>query len=216
MPLRTGTKCLPHRQLPTARGLVLHDSHAEIHAIRAFNRYLLEECRSMLLLRRRECGRAPNGVLHNQELHESPMLQRTSQNKHQPFSIRDGVSIYLYCSKAPCGDASMELLMQEMEDSTPWTRKDEVAAVPGELHEDCLPNGMEKSESVLPSLQGRGFFSDLGVVRRKPCTTTPTPNSDSRALMMDTARPDAPLTLSSFPAHPSLQHIPDRSRGSKQ
>ncbi|EEQ83761.2 tRNA-specific adenosine deaminase [Blastomyces dermatitidis ER-3] len=46
--IATGAKCLPSSQISQCRGMVLHDSHAEILAIRAFNNWLLEECKSLL------------------------------------------------------------------------------------------------------------------------------------------------------------------------
>ncbi|OJD22836.1 hypothetical protein ACJ73_05813 [Blastomyces percursus] len=46
--LVTGAKCLTFSQINQCRGMVLHDSHAEILAIRAFNHWLLEECKSLL------------------------------------------------------------------------------------------------------------------------------------------------------------------------
>ncbi|OJD17025.1 hypothetical protein AJ78_02869 [Emergomyces pasteurianus Ep9510] len=46
--IATGAKCLPSTQINQCQGLVLHDSHAEILAIRAFNHWLLEECKSIL------------------------------------------------------------------------------------------------------------------------------------------------------------------------
>lgn len=75
----------------------------------------------------------------------------------QPFSLKESVRIFMYCSEAPCGDASMELTMNAQEDATPWTR---------------VLSADEKQ------LSGRGDFSRLGEVRRKP------------------ARADAPATLS--------------------
>lgn len=45
---RTGAKCLSSSQINQCQGMVLHDSHAEILAIRAFNHWLLEECKSIL------------------------------------------------------------------------------------------------------------------------------------------------------------------------
>lgn len=57
----------------------------------------------------------------------------------------------MYSTCAPCGDASMELCMAEQEDSTPWT-------VP--------PPDETKDQPTL--LDGRAYFSVLGVVRRKP------------------------------------------------
>ena len=45
--LATGMKCLPHSKIPHANGNVLHDSHAEVLAIRAFNRFLVDECEEL-------------------------------------------------------------------------------------------------------------------------------------------------------------------------
>lgn len=56
----------------------------------------------------------------------------------------------------------MEITMAAQEDSTPWQEP------------SLLPN----SNGDIPTLHGRGYFSALGAVRRKP------------------SRPDAPLTLS--------------------
>ncbi|PGH08347.1 hypothetical protein GX51_01173 [Blastomyces parvus] len=46
--LVTGAKCLSLSQINQCRGMVLHDSHAEILVIRAFNHWLLEECKLLL------------------------------------------------------------------------------------------------------------------------------------------------------------------------
>jgi len=133
-----------------AQGRCLYDWHAEVVALRAFNHYLLQECdalasdpsSSSYFVRR--TGRALACGASNQ------------YNRH-PFAIQDDVKIYMYCSEAPCGDASMELIMAAQDDATPW-----------EKPADTDSNG----------LTGRGYFSELGVVRRKP------------------ARGDAPQTLS--------------------
>lgn len=134
-------KCLPATQ-PTliASGTVLHDWHAEILAIRAFNHFLLQECY----------------VLASSPGYESPVLRRRGDDVllkssgQQPFTLHDGVRLMMYCSEAPCGDASMELVMEAQEDATPWPVEDVV-------------------DSIRPGLLGRGSFSQLGVVRRKPC-----------------------------------------------
>lgn len=174
-PSSTGTKCLPHRQLSTARGLLLHDSHAEILAIRAFNRFLLEECRSLLLTRRKACAEVHHSqTSSSKEIFEaSPILQRTKKIDEQdispPFSIRDNISIYLYCSKAPCGDASMDLLMESSDDTTPWEAVARADKICNDIpHPEGLP--LDEPEPFTPPLEGRGFFGDLGIVRRKPCT----------------------------------------------
>ncbi|KAK4900978.1 hypothetical protein LTR27_002161 [Elasticomyces elasticus] len=175
--LATGMKCLPHAKLPLAHGNVLHDWHAEILAIRAFNRWLLDECDELV---RKGKESESRWVAWRQEFdgEKSRSAQATAVEhplepdaaKHQcsdtdrdagedwqgqPFSLQDDVRIHLYVSDAPCGDASMELTMAAQSDSTPWTSQ------PSE--DDML---------------GRGNFDRLGVVRRKP------------------ARPDAPATLS--------------------
>ena len=68
----------------------------------------------------------------------------------QPYTIRPEIRIHMYCSEAPCGDASMELVMDRQDDATPW---------PVRCGGDANPNC---------GMLGRGHFSELGVVRRKP------------------------------------------------
>ena len=75
-----------------------------------------------------------------------------------PFALKDDVRIHFYTSEAPCGDASMELTMAAQADASPW------------------PDETPEHDRIL--LNGRGHFSRLGVVRRKP------------------SRADAPLSLS--------------------
>ena len=135
-------KCLPAAKVLQAAGSILHDWHAEIITMRAFNQFLLRECihlvnspdNSSAVIRRRE----------TRELSES--------HGFQPFTIREDVKIHMYCSEAPCGDASMELVMGAQEDPTPWP----TASVFG-----------VKSHTEV--LKGRASFSELGIVRRKPC-----------------------------------------------
>ncbi|KAK5122234.1 hypothetical protein LTR85_004144 [Meristemomyces frigidus] len=76
---------------------------------------------------------------------ESGSCSTQRQVRKPPFAVLDDVQIHMYCSEAPCGDASMELTMAEQEDATPWTQP------PAE-----------------DSMLGRGNFDQLGVVRRKP------------------------------------------------
>lgn len=75
----------------------------------------------------------------------------------QPFTVHEHVKIYMYCSEAPCGDASMELTMYAQDDATPWPVPSEDAS------------SIEESTELL---EGRGYFSQLGIVRRKPCIFT--------------------------------------------
>ncbi|KAL9044777.1 MAG: hypothetical protein Q9214_002106 [Letrouitia sp. 1 TL-2023] len=150
--LGTGMKCLPAKDISNAKGAILHDFHAEIVAIRAFNHFLLQESLKL--------AKAPS--------FNSPFLRRrldqelSASNGFQPFSLHSDLKICMFNSEAPCGDASMELVMEAQKDATPWPVADS--------------NGNNLSAPAL--LKGRGSFSELGIVRRKP------------------ARADSPLTLS--------------------
>lgn len=147
--LATGTKSIPVSALSKCKGLILHDCHAEILALRGFNYWLLAEIRRML----------------DSESYESIWLEFTSpgdgahSSSHKwspfPFRLREGVQVSLFSTEAPCGDASMELLMNATEaagrDITPWPVT------------TAVPN---ISTPQLPP--GRGCFSNLGALRRKP------------------------------------------------
>ncbi|PHH81725.1 hypothetical protein CDD82_73 [Ophiocordyceps australis] len=145
--LATGMKCLPASKLPLADGNILHDWHAEVLAIRALNRLLLDEC-----------DRVRKGV-QNAGLVEWSEGVGCQQSCRRPFKIKPGIRLHMYCSEAPCGDASMELTMAAQQDASAWD----------------LPRDAQGLDLCLP---GRQYFSQLGIVRRKP------------------ARGDAPETLS--------------------
>ncbi|KAL1907522.1 hypothetical protein Sste5344_006713 [Sporothrix stenoceras] len=93
-------------KLSQSKGIGIHDWHAEVLALRAFNRFVLQECRDVLL-----------------QGDESPFVQfraksdETAKNKDgvddawngQPFEWREDVSLHMYCSEAPCKiDAPMK------------------------------------------------------------------------------------------------------------
>jgi len=165
-------KCLPKSKIPNAKGVVLHDCHAEIVAIRTFNRFLLDEC----------------ALLAQDSLATSLFVERRSvdqvdEESPQPFTIKDNVSIHMYCSEAPCGDVSMELVMQAQEDATPW----EVRPLPQEHSEGVSNNSAAE-------MKGRGNFSELGIVRRKPGKFNPSCRRKNSHKSL--ARSDAPLSLS--------------------
>ncbi len=136
--LATGTKCLSASMLPRCKGLVLHDCHAEVLALRGFNYWLLAEVQQIL--------RSPS--------YQSPYLDMDVDGKasdspqEPPFKVKDDISIHFLTTEAPCGDASMELLMDSFasDAATPWAVDDSTSTI----------------------LQGRGHFSLLGYVRRKP------------------------------------------------
>jgi tRNA-specific adenosine deaminase 1 len=163
-------KCLPLNKLAVAKGNILHDWHAEVVAIRAFNRYLLDECVRISS----PPYPASDYIRHRNHEEQTP----------QPFTIRDDVSIHMYCSEAPCGDASMELTMAAQADATPWTSapptlQEAASTSPSEPPSPSSQMTSDPAQSNEPSaLRGRSNFSHLGVVRAKP------------------SRPDAPPTLS--------------------
>jgi tRNA-specific adenosine deaminase 1 len=122
--------------------MVLHDSHAEVLALRALNRFLLSEVYAVLQKRDVQYV-SPFVSFRDIEVNQSP----ENACPHQPFEIRRNVSIWMFSTEAPCGDASMEVLMAEKEgDIEPWNKELDGTDV----------------------LQGRGYFSALGHVRRKP------------------------------------------------
>ncbi|KAH6633562.1 tRNA-specific adenosine deaminase [Boeremia exigua] len=137
-------KCLPQNKLTAAHGNVLHDWHAEVVAVRTFNRFLLEEC-----LRISD----PLSHSHSDILQQRP--RGVTDDEPQRFTIAEDVQIHMYCSEAPCGDASMELTMDAQDDATPWT------SAPPTITSEALPDSAG-------ALRGRSNFSLLGAVRCKP------------------------------------------------
>jgi len=185
----TGMRCLPASKVSMAEGRTLHDWHAEIVALRAFNYYLLKECSALassspvtsLFIRRRTS-------------------EEFSRASFQPFAIKDDVRIFMYCSEAPCGDASMELIMAAQDDATPWTKP------------------IQAPDSAMT---GRGYFSELGVVRRKPARgdapeTMSKSCTDKLALRQCTSTLSSIMSLLIHPGNayieaivlPESQHVP--------
>ncbi|TRX89990.1 hypothetical protein FHL15_009091 [Xylaria flabelliformis] len=172
-----GMKCLPSSKLSQARGNVLHDWHAEVLAIRAFNCFVLDECRALAsgskssspFIRHRnsiEINPSPDCVGNKCDGHE-----KEGSWHSQPFTWREDVLLHMYCSEAPCGDASMELTMASQADATPWA----IPTSPSQGLPSSPTSTLLEPEALLP---GRAYFSQLGIVRRKP------------------SRGDAPPTLS--------------------
>lgn len=185
--------------MPRCEGQVLHDCHAEMLALRAFNRWLVEQCVAMgweeeeeeresdtrerkgngEQERRKDKEEADGGIATQlpPDLSVSSIpeelgklfLQRTGT--FPPFRLRPGTAIWLYCTVCPCGDASMENCMALQADATPWPLS---PTNPTNAPDPAMPTASPPP----PLLSGRAHFSALGTVRRKP------------------ARADAPPTLS--------------------
>ncbi|BCR83516.1 tRNA-specific adenosine deaminase [Aspergillus chevalieri] len=148
----TGAKCLSASQIPQCRGLVLHDCHAEILAIRAFNYWLLNESRGVL-------AQQPSPYVRNRQHSDS------ENGDWPPLELHPDIKIYMYCTCAPCGDASMELCMAAQEDPTPWELP---PPAPAPATTPASTNADKDDTTKEASLIGRAHFQLLGVVRRKP------------------------------------------------
>ncbi|KAK7914594.1 hypothetical protein PG985_012297 [Apiospora marii] len=216
--LATGMKCLPQAKLPFARGNVLHDWHAEVLAIRAFNRFVLDECKLLA-----EGGpEAESLFLRRRRVDELELLQSSTTTTPwcgQPFTWREDVKLHMYCSEAPCGDASMELTMAAQADATPWEVPSPVATPTADTATTTTTTPRADSPPVAPVLPGRAYFQHLGVVRRKPArgdapTTLSKSCSDKLALRQCTSLLSSTASLLVSPTHaylttlilPSSQH----------
>lgn len=133
--------------------------------MRAFNHFLLQECRNILT----DAVDSPYLCLRT----TTEADVDTPGRSHALFVWRDDVTLHMYCSEAPCGDASMELTIAAQEDAAPWE-----APLSKQMMEKKGLSPLPSEGTPDLSLLGRACFSHLGVVRRKP------------------ARPDAPPTLS--------------------
>ncbi|KAI9817731.1 MAG: hypothetical protein M1826_001487 [Phylliscum demangeonii] len=109
--------------------------------------------------------------------------------------------MHMYCSEAPCGDASMELIIAGQEDATPWPI------------EARMPRPREDAGTAhQPTLHGRAFFSQLGIVRRKPCRSDAPPTlskscSDKLSLKQCTSLLSSPTALLITPTHAYLRTL---------
>ncbi|KAH6628360.1 adenosine deaminase/editase [Chaetomium tenue] len=179
-------KCLPVSKLPQANGVALHDWHAEVLAIRAFNRFILDECRHLA-----EDSSAESDYLRRRTEEELPAASNGSWHR-QPFAWREDLTLHMYCSEAPCGDASMELIMSSQEDATPWEPPAPLTPSPPPAQQPSSPPPITSPSPTPTPLLGRGYFSHLGIVRRKPARADAPPShskscSDKLALKQCTS-----------------------------
>lgn len=84
-------KCLPQKSISQAQGVVLHDWHAEVLAIRSFNRFLVEECHSLAISKEKS-----SQYVRWRDEHER------TKSHFQPFALKEGINLHMYCSEAPC------------------------------------------------------------------------------------------------------------------
>jgi len=92
-------KCLPASKVSSSKGRVLHDWHAEILCIRAFNVFLLDECKAVA-----------SGSRGSEYINRRSPPTATSRSEDdlaapwrgQPFEWNDHISLHMYSSEAPC------------------------------------------------------------------------------------------------------------------
>ncbi|SCU82886.1 LAFA_0D00606g1_1 [Lachancea sp. 'fantastica'] len=130
--MATGVKATPDRELSRSQGRMLHDCHAEILAIRGFNTVLLQEV----------------WQLKNSDQEPDTAIVCRSEGG---LRVKETLDFALYVSRAPCGDASMDLL--EDDDSAVWNDTD--------LSQYADPR-------VKTVLRGRSNYKKKGFVRTKP------------------------------------------------
>ncbi|KAF3113099.1 hypothetical protein TWF706_010099 [Orbilia oligospora] len=170
--LATGSKCIPSTTLPKATGLVLHDCHSEILALRGLNHFLLQDAQQILT---DPDYQSPYLIYNNHNNCNNNKKYDDNNNLNNdpdtpPFTLHPSISIHLFSTEPPCGDASMEFIISAQQDPTPWSLPTTTTTI----------TNNNKENTPLPSnpLPGRSYFSTLSIVRRKP------------------SRPDAPPTLS--------------------
>ncbi|KAI0110996.1 adenosine deaminase/editase [Hypoxylon sp. NC0597] len=211
--LATGMKCLPSSKIPRAQGNVLHDWHAEVLVIRAFNRFVLEECRTLALGGSSKFirWRTSEEIGSSNDTDVEGEGGRRNRWHGQPFTWKEDILLHMYCSEAPCGDASMELIMASQEDATPWELPPETL-LSTTTTTTTSPTPISSISAPAPSLPGRAYFSQLGVVRRKPARSDAEPTlskscSDKLALHQITSLLSSTTALLVDPSHVYLHTL---------
>lgn len=139
----------------------------------------------------------------------------------QPFAWRDDVTLHMYCSEAPCGDASMELTMAAQDDASPWEIPASLADGGDPLLSSPPPPPSSSSTPATTSpqqqqhpgpLPGRSYFSRLGAVRLKPSRGDAPPTlskscSDKLALAQCTSLLNSLASLLVCPGNTYLESI---------
>lgn len=102
--ITTGVKALPDDIVKNkSQGRLLHDCHAEILSIRAFNKFILSECRKV-----QEGIETSNYIEKEEEIIDC-----------YQFRLKKGIRFCLYVSEPPCGDCSLSLVQDSSQED--WT-----------------------------------------------------------------------------------------------
>ncbi|TIA89322.1 hypothetical protein E3P99_02102 [Wallemia hederae] len=135
-----GMKCLPESRLPL-QGDMLHDTHAEILARRAFTKWLLLQLQLSEVEEGSTSSSTSNGI--------SPYLCI----RDSKYTFRENVKVHLYVSALPCGDASMAYTADHQ-------RSDDAA------YYSAIP--LLQGADVGVVARGRFDYTRLGALRTKP------------------------------------------------
>lgn len=195
--IATGVKSVPDTIVSKCHGRVLHDMHAEILCLRAFNKFILHECHKLMadegfvshVVKKRENGMC--GQKDCLPATKKPRLETSKESKTAGgylFEAQPGIKIHLYISDAPCGDASLSNTVKLAgPDYKEWTEAIKpIGTGEGASKVDCAPTSEQVPSNFMPKtsplisgpLRGRDHFTSVGHVRTKP------------------GRRDSPLTLS--------------------
>lgn len=141
--LTTGVKAVPDLELFRSKGKMVHDSHAEILAIRGFNVFLLNE---MIQLKN---GKSSRYLLE--------IVKNSNKGDIWKYKWNSQWSLALFISRLPCGDASMDTM-----ELTCITEDERLINISDD----------DPYQYVMPSkqqtLRGRFNFKKKGYVRTKP------------------------------------------------
>ncbi|KAH3676230.1 hypothetical protein WICPIJ_009190 [Wickerhamomyces pijperi] len=118
--LSTGVKSLPDAVVKTkSMGRLLHDCHAEILTLRAFNRFIISECQKV------------DGGIES-----SSYIEKDDTTNRYKFKLKKGIRFSLYVSQLPCGDCSLSQVQGNTSEE-PWGSKEERNG-----NDIQLPNGI--------------------------------------------------------------------------
>jgi len=146
-----------------AQGLALHDSHAEILAVRGFNRLFFRFQADSYRFLLDEVIK-----LQKDESYQSPWLSQiaTEGDRIERFTF-SASSIFLFISGPPCGDASLDLLAEDPDNAIPWARPTESEPVNFRGHEFIWERGNVRSKPGSTLDKGSNFAKVGGILLKR-------------------------------------------------